>query len=202
MSRVNLPGMQPVDRVRTRPGGRNAQARERVINAVRQALEAGDIEGLSVEALARASGVHKATIYRRWLSTAGVIAELLNALTPVRTPLPDTGDLQEDLTEVANRVAATIAAPMSRVMLPIVAGTTDLRLAEAATRYWTSLFDHTAGIVRNAQHRGQATTHVDPRDAIESLLAPIYLRTLVTHEPVTAELLDQLVERTARMLQP
>lgn len=192
--------MEEVDRVRRRPGGRNAEARERVFAAVRRALEDGDVEALSVEALARASGVHKTTIYRRWLSTAGLIADLLAALTPVRTPLPDTGDLRADLADVARRVAATLAAPMSRSMLPIVAGTTDERLAGAAGRYWSSLFDHTAQVVRNAQDRGEAAAHVDPRDAVESLLAPIYLRVLITREPVTTEVIDRLVEQTARML--
>jgi hypothetical protein len=62
---------------------------------------------------------------------------------------------------------------------------------------------HTArSIVRRAQHRGDAAVDVDPINAIESLLAPIYLRTLVTHQPATSELLDRLVDRTVRMLRP
>ena len=194
--------MDGVDRVRTRPGGRNADVRERVFAAVRDALEHGDPAALTIDEVARRSGVHKATIYRRWLSTAGLVADLLIALTPVETPLPDTGDLRRDLLDVATRVADTIASPMSQTMLPLIAASSGDRLADAAAGYWASLFDHTATVVRRAQHRGQATSDIDPVDAIESLLAPIYLRALVTHQPVDAAHIARAVDLTVRMLQP
>jgi AcrR family transcriptional regulator len=191
-----------VDRVRSRPGGRSAEVRERVFRAVRDALERGDPGALTIEEVARRSGVHKATIYRRWVSTAGLVADLLTALTPVRTPLPDTGDLHRDLVEVATRVADTVASPISQAMLPLVAASTEDRLAQAAAGYWASLFEHTATIVRRAQARGQAANDIDPVRAIESLVAPIYLRALVTHQPMAAVDIADLAARTVRMLQP
>jgi AcrR family transcriptional regulator len=191
-----------VDRVRSRPGGRSADVRERVFRAVREALERGDSSALTIEEVARRSGVNKATIYRRWISTAGLVADLLIALTPVRTPLPDTGDLYRDLVAVATRVADTVASPMSQAMLPLIAAGTGDRLAQAAAGYWTSLFDHTATVVRRAQERGQAATDLDPIQAIESLVAPIYLRALVTHQPVDAAVIAAAAARTVRMLQP
>jgi AcrR family transcriptional regulator len=176
--------------------------RERVFAAVREALEHGDPAALTIDEVARRSGVHKATIYRRWLSTAGLVADLLLALTPVQTPLPDTGDLRRDLVEVATRVADTIASPMSRTMLPLVAASAGTELADAAAGYWTSLFDHTATVIRRAQQRGHATTDIDPITAIETLLAPIYLRTLVTHQPVTDTFIETLADRVVRILKP
>jgi Tetracyclin repressor-like, C-terminal domain len=118
------------------------------------------------------------------------------------TPLPDTGDLRRDLAAVANRVAATLATPMSQAMVHLVAGTTDDHLIQAAAGYWSTLFDHTAEVVRRAQRRGQATADIDPLAAVESLLAPIYLRVLVTRQPITTPFLESLVERTTRMLEP
>ncbi|GAB3425536.1 TetR/AcrR family transcriptional regulator [Flindersiella endophytica] len=193
---------EQVDRVRSRPGGRSADVRDRVFRAVRDALERGDPGALTIEEVARRSGVHKATIYRRWVSTAGLVADLLVALTPVTTPLPDTGDLCRDLTDVATRVAETVASPMSQAMLPLVAASTEDRLAHAAAGYWASLFEHTATIVRRAQERGQAATDVDPVHAIETLVAPIYLRALITHQPMDTADITALATRTVRMLQP
>lgn len=192
--------MDGVDRVRARPGGRSADVRERVFGAVRDALERGDPAALAIEEVARRSGVHKTTIYRRWLSSAGLVADLLIALTPVETPLPDTGDLRRDLIEVATRVADTIASPMSRTMLPLIAASADDRLARAAAGYWASLFDHTAAVIRRAQQRGEATTDVDPVSALETLLGPIYLRALVTHQAVDAALIERSADLTTRML--
>jgi hypothetical protein len=74
--------------------------------------------------------------------------------------------------------------------------------AQWTADYWGSLFDHTATVIRRAQQRGQATTDIDPIHAIESLLAPIYLRTLTTHQPVDATLVAATAAATARMLHP
>jgi AcrR family transcriptional regulator len=189
-----------VDQVRVRPGGRSAEVRARVFEAVRDALERGDPAALTIDEVARRSGVHKATIYRRWLSTGGLVADLLTALTPVETPLPDTGDLRADLLDVATRVAGTVASPMSQAMLPLITAGTDGRLNAAAARYWSSLFDHTATVIHRAQQRGQAAADIDPVHAIELLLAPIYLRSLVTHQPVDAALVERAVDLTVRTL--
>jgi AcrR family transcriptional regulator len=194
--------MDGVDRVRARPGGRSADVRARVFGAVREALEDGDPAALTIDEIARRSGVHKATIYRRWLSTAGLVADLLVALTPVETPLPDTGDLRQDLLDVVTRVVDTIASPLSQAMLPLVTAASDDQLARAAAGYWGSLFDHTATVVRRAQQRGRATTDVDAGQAIESLLAPIYLRALVTRQPVDRPFVERLVDLTTRALRP
>jgi AcrR family transcriptional regulator len=189
-----------VDQVRARPGGRSAEVRARVFEAVRDALERGDPGGLTIDEVARRSGVHKATIYRRWLSTGGLVADLLTALTPVDTPLPDTGDLRADLLDVATRVAGTVASPMSQAMLPLITAGADERLNAAAANYWSSLFHHTATVIHRAQQRGQAAADVDPVHAIELLLAPIYLRSLVTHQLVDTAVIERAVDLTVRTL--
>jgi AcrR family transcriptional regulator len=192
--------MDGVDRVRTRTGGRSATVREKVFTALHEALASGDPDALAVDELARRSGVHKATIYRRWMSTSGALADLLGELTPLTTPLPDTGDLRRDLAGVAKRVARTLTSPTSNAIVHHIAGSRDPELARAARAYWGSLFEHTAEVIRSAQRRGEASTQLDPVEAIETLLAPIYLRLLVTREPVDARFLDRLVARTAALL--
>lgn len=174
--------------------------REKVFTALRETLASGNPDALAIDELARRSGVHKATIYRRWMSTSGALADLLGELTPLTTPLPDTGDLHRDLAGVAERVARTLTSPTSNAIVHHIAGSTDDKLKRAAQAYWGSLFEHTAEVVRRAQRRAEASPEVDAMEAIETLLAPIYLRLLVTHEPVDDAFLARLVTRTARML--
>jgi AcrR family transcriptional regulator len=153
---------------------------------------------LSIERLAARAGVHKVTIYRRWMSTAGLVAEVLAGLTPVETPVPDTGSLRDDLLAVARRVAATIAQPGVESMLRVVAGSTDERLADAARSYWDAVLDRAAEPVRLAQARGDADPDADPLVVVESLLAPLYLRLLVTRRPVDPATLVNAVDRVAK----
>lgn len=191
-----------VDQVRTRTGGRSARVRQRVLAAVRHALESGDTDGLTIERLADKAGVHRATIYRRWLSSAGLVADLLASLTPLEPELPDTGDLRSDLLAVARRVADTVDTPFARSTLQLAAASDDPELTTAASDYWSKLLDHTAKIIRRAQQRGDAATDIDPVAAIESLLGPIHMRTLVTRQPLTRTDIEHLAHRTARMLRP
>ncbi len=194
--------MTPIDQVQARPGGRNAQVRARVFTALRQALESGNPDNLSFDRIAATAGVHRATLYRRWLSTERLVTELLIELTPLDTPLPDTGTLRGDLARVVARVAATAATPAAQLTQRLVAGSADPQLAEAARGYWASVLDRTAEIIRRAQRRGEATADIDAVAATESLLAPIHLRLLVTHQPVTDEFRTRLVDHTIRLLRP
>jgi AcrR family transcriptional regulator len=192
----------PIDQVRSRPGGRNAQVRQRVFDAVRAALESGQPTELSVERLAARAGVHRVTIYRRWLSAEGVVADLLTYLTPVSTPLPDTGRLDSDMRALITRVASTITEPSVLAMLRLSAGSTDPVLIEAARGYWSSLLQYTAAVIRRAQGRGEATSEIDATDATESALGPLYLRLLVTRQPIDEHFLSTVTARAVRLVRP
>ncbi|HEV2779175.1 MAG TPA: TetR/AcrR family transcriptional regulator C-terminal ligand-binding domain-containing protein [Actinophytocola sp.] len=194
--------MPPIDQVRARPGGRNAQVRARVFDALRRALDSGDPERLSFDRLAESAGVHRATLYRRWLSTDGLVADLLIELTPLGTPPPDTDTLRGDLSRLVARAAATAATPAARTLQRLVAGSADPHVAEAARGYWAGVVGRAAEVVRRAQRRGEAAADIDAAQAIETLLAPIHLRLLLTHQPVTEEFRAGLVDRAVRMLRP
>ncbi len=154
---------------------------------------------LQAERVVRIGGAF--VVWRRWLSTSGALADLLSELTPLTVPLPDTGNLRGDLTAIATRVARTLTSPTSNAIVHHIAGSADPDLARAASAYWGSLFNHTAQVIRRAQQRGEASADVDTVAAIENL-APLYLRLLITRQPLDRQLIDDLVARTGRLLAP
>lgn len=103
---------------------------------------------------------------------------------------------------IAARVSRTLTSPTSNAIVRHIAGSADPHLTRAASAYWGSLFDHTAQVVRRAQRRGEASADFDPVAAIENLLAPLYLRLLITGQPLDRQLIDDLVARTSRLLAP
>ncbi|WP_375424820.1 TetR/AcrR family transcriptional regulator [uncultured Friedmanniella sp.] len=69
---------------------------DQILNATQDLLIEEGFERLSMDAVARRCGASKATIYRRWPSkTALVVSAAAALLQP--PPVPDTGDLREDL---------------------------------------------------------------------------------------------------------
>lgn len=173
-----------------------------MLSAVRDALEAGNDSALSVDRLAETASVHRSTIYRRWATTDALVAELLRSLTPVETPIPDTGTLATDLLSLARRVARTITSPLVESTLRLAAASADPDLVDAARNYWSSVLERNAIIVERAQARGDATKEIAPIDAVEVLLAPIYFRLLVARRSIKPAEVDGIAEQTARMLAP
>jgi hypothetical protein len=96
----------------------------------------------------------------------------------------------------------TLTSPTANSIVHRIAGSTDPVLSQAAQAYWGGIFRSTATVVERAQQRGQAAPGIDPVSAVETLLAPLYLRLLVTHQPVSTAVLTDLVDRTMRLLSP
>ncbi|MEU4828600.1 TetR family transcriptional regulator, partial [Actinomadura sp. NPDC023710] len=58
--------VQPRATGAVRPGGRTARTRAAVLAATQGELEEAGYAGLTLEKVAERSGVHLATLYRRW----------------------------------------------------------------------------------------------------------------------------------------
>jgi hypothetical protein len=70
----------------------------------------------------------------------------------------------------------------------------DARLAAAGRRFWADRLALDAAIVERAIARGDISASVDPRQVIESALGPIYLRLLLTGEPLDQTFLQAIVD--------
>ncbi|OLB62855.1 MAG: hypothetical protein AUH94_04320 [Ktedonobacter sp. 13_2_20CM_2_54_8] len=79
---------------------RSAQSHQAILEATLALFAEEGLAGSSIEAIAERAGVGKTTIYRRWPSKEDVIKD---ALTLFREdlPLPDTGNIRNDLLYIA-----------------------------------------------------------------------------------------------------
>lgn len=77
---------------------RNPATRQAILNATRQILSEKGYGGISFEEIARRAGAGKPTIYRWWPTKADLFIEVYGADKDQEVPVPDTGNLAEDLT--------------------------------------------------------------------------------------------------------
>ena len=83
------------------PRVRSARAHEQVLSAAQELFSERGIDGASMDAIAEASGVSKATIYKHWPDKDALCLEVLYRLKN-QIPIFETDDLRADLTALLN----------------------------------------------------------------------------------------------------
>ncbi|HVW06086.1 MAG TPA: TetR/AcrR family transcriptional regulator [Vicinamibacterales bacterium] len=99
---------------------RSTRAHDAVLQAAARLFAERGIDATSMDAIAAASGVSKATIYKHWPDKDALCLEVMAALHGFEDELPDTntGDLRADLLAVMGRVPPTKAAEIRQRILP------------------------------------------------------------------------------------
>ncbi|MGW1095603.1 TetR/AcrR family transcriptional regulator [Streptomyces sp. NPDC002455] len=182
-----------------RPGGRTARVREAVLRAAGDALVEQGFDRLDLADVARRAEVGKTTVYRRWSTAAGLVADLLTEMAEQSVPRTDTGSLDEDLRSNARLVVRTLTDPRQGPLFTAVvaAATCDARTAEALHRFYAVRIEEWAGCVDAAVARGDLPPGTDAREVIRAVSAPLYYRLLASGDPLDETVADRAAEAAA-----
>lgn len=183
-------------RPRRRVGGRSARVRRAVLEATLAELAESGYGGLSIEAVARRAGVHKTTVYRHWPDRDRLVTEALLHLSDQQLPVPDTGSLRSDLVALAMAIADQITHPQVTALVRTLVAEGDrlFALRETARSFWSRRFTLTGRVIWRAVDRGELPPETDVPLLLESLIAPLYLRLLVTGEELSEEFIVRVVD--------
>jgi AcrR family transcriptional regulator len=185
-----------------RPGGRSALVRDKVHQAVADLLAERGTAELSIPAVASRAGVNPTSIYRRWHTREGLLADVAMTWLERDHPFPDTGSLRGDLTAWANAAAADLAQPEGRLFLlaliTSIPGTPEAQ-AERNQHLQRRIHDLTQFVDRAAD-RGENPP--DPGTVADAILGPLYLRALWDTLPADPAYPRSLVERLLSTVNP
>ncbi|MGW7054096.1 TetR/AcrR family transcriptional regulator [Streptomyces sp. NPDC054887] len=170
-----------------RPGGRTAKVRAAVLEATRDALVEGGFHGVNPDRVAARAAVGKTTVYRRWGSAAGLVADLLRDMAEQSVPAADTGSLDGDLLANARLVHRTLTDPrMGPVFQAVVAAAAcDEECATALNGFYATRIHAWAPCVDRAADRGEVPAGTDAGEVVRAVSAPLYYRFLVSREPLS-----------------
>jgi AcrR family transcriptional regulator len=182
-----------------RPGGRSARTRAAVLGATEDLLAEVGYEELTFEAVAQRAGVHKTTVYRRWPTKPDLVADAARERSLQQVELPDTGALLGDLTALARAVAANIGSEVGSAMTKtlVAAAATSPSVADVTHRFWAERLRLSGAIVERAIARGDLPPSTDSNVLIESLVGALYVRLLLTGEPIDEAVADQIARAVA-----
>lgn len=175
-----------------RPGGRSARVRTAVHAAALELLETHPWEELSVPLVAEASGVHQATVYRRWGTMSTLLNDVVNEWSATTASLPDTGSLRDDL----QIYAAAVAKSLEEGNVPLILRAVVMEIRPGEPRQASAAFvereRQLQAMLDRAQARGELTPTLD--ELLELVVAPLYFYALFT-EPIPEADASRLVER-------
>jgi AcrR family transcriptional regulator len=172
---------------RGRPVGRGPKVRAVVLAATLGELTESGYAALTVENVARRAGVHKTTVYRRWNDRESLVADAVTELASTRVPFPDSGDISADLHELARSLVRYLASPAGQAVTAITRSDAGRipEVASAQHRFFEDRYRQAEPVISAAIARGDLPPGTVAAEVVRAVIAPIYLRVLVTSEPIS-----------------
>ncbi|MFJ3192637.1 TetR/AcrR family transcriptional regulator [Streptomyces griseoviridis] len=192
-------GFEGADPGTVRPGGRTARVRESVLRAAGDALAEQGFAQLDLADVARRAEVGKTTVYRRWGTVTGLVADLLLDMAEQSLPRTETGSLLGDLTANARLVQRTLADPRQGALFKavIAAATCEAKTAEALHRFYDIRVNEWAPCVQQAIDRGEVPEGTDAHEVVRAVSAPLYYRLLTSGDRLDEAAADRAATAAA-----
>ncbi|MFG1816576.1 TetR/AcrR family transcriptional regulator [Kribbella sp. NPDC049174] len=186
---------------RGRPRDPDAEPRIRRY-AVQLLLERG-FDGMTVDDVAEAAGVGKATIYRRWVSKEQLANDALADLFDIEIPDADTGSIEGDLRQVYTDALTFVNSKegLALIRLAVSEATRDERSAAIYRAFLERRIQLTEAALDRARARGEPIrSNVDTALMVQWLAGVFVIRALTGEPMPTPEDADRLLTFTMRCI--
>lgn len=176
-----------------RPGGRSARVRAAVLDAVLAEVTEHGYDGLTVDGVASRAGVHRTSVYRRWVDVGGLLADALNRAAEDDWSPPDTGSVREDLIELGREVGQ-LGHPGSVGAAVIAASFRSAEAGSALRAFWADRYVRCEVIVERAVARGELPAELDARRLLIAATAPLFHQLVLLGDALTDEQITAYAE--------
>jgi AcrR family transcriptional regulator len=181
--------MDPVKSKPPRPRGRpkSEAARNAVLSVAAELIANEGIGAVTMEAVARISGVGKPTLYRSWRNREELaMAALLKDGMP-ETSLRETSSAFKDLLQHIKRVVAIFSNPKGRnVALMVASADADSELSKAF-RNQVILASRNEGrlLIMRGLRDGSIRPGINVDTVLDMIYGPVFYRLLIGHLPLS-----------------
>jgi AcrR family transcriptional regulator len=173
---------------------RGEHVRRTVLDAAFEELAAHGFDAATVAGVAKRSGVHETTVYRRWVTRENLFVAALLERSADAIPAPDTGSTRGDLLAILREILAYVGSPGGAAVLRAATLPVDTTYSDVRKAFWAHRLDTLSPVVARGIERGDLRDDTDARLLLEMLVAPIHGRLLLTGEPVDDGLAERLVD--------
>jgi AcrR family transcriptional regulator len=176
---------------------------DRILESALATLAEVGYTRLRLDTLAARAGVAKTTILRRWPSKAAIAAAALQRLALQTVEVPESGDLREDLRAMLGNAVSMFGDGAGRFVPAMMRESG--QHAEIADLLATVIQTRRAAYRRVLNHaiaRHDLDPGIDQEVVIDMLIGPVWTRLLITRQPVTHALVDEIFDVVLRAYAP
>jgi AcrR family transcriptional regulator len=174
---------------------RSIRSHQAILAATTQLLAEVGYSALTIEGVATRAGVGKATVYRWWPSKGALVIEAMSTGLGM-IPVAETGDLRQDLLAVGKGIVQTLARTPAGAVIPALAADL-MRDPDMAEQFRSQIIRPRRSAIKQLLHhavdRGKLPADLDIDLLIDVYAGTVFYRVLVSGEPVTDRLAEQLV---------
>ena len=154
------------------------------------------IGGVSIDEVARRSGVAKTTIYRHWPSRSALLIDACSRLA-TKPEAPDTGSLKGDLAILLSRLAQQLKSARWPAILPSIidAAERDKEITRLHQQLQATFSAPYRTVIERARERGDLPKALETSDLLAALLGPLFYRRWFSREPIDEKCVQAVVAR-------
>ncbi|WP_053206123.1 TetR/AcrR family transcriptional regulator [Jiangella muralis] len=175
---------------------RSARSHKRIVDCTVAELERVGYYELTIEGVAQAAGVSKATIYRWWPSKPSLVAEAI-ASSLDHDMAPETDDVERDLLAAIQTTIDNFGGSLGGIALPALVA--DLAHDAAGYRAFYEGFlkprrAASAAVIRRAIDEGLLAPDTDAELTLDLWAGAVFYRILISRQPVTDQFAEEILK--------
>ncbi len=173
------------------------RSKKAVLAATYQLLSEAGLAGASVDAIARRSGVSKATIYRHWPNRSALVLDACSRLGG-QGEIPERGSLRADLLALASTLAHQLRSARWAQILPSIidAAERDPETAQLHARLHAGFTAGFLKVIERGQARGELPQGREPVDVVAAIMGPLFYRRWFSREALDPRFVESVVDMT------
>src|SRR5947209_19264200 len=150
---------------------RSQDARRAILRSTLKLLQETGFPDLTIEAIAAAADVGKATVYRWWPSKAALVADAFSSSADEELRFPDTGSVRSDVSIQMKHLVRVLRGRRGRIVAALIGGgQSDPELIQAfRDRFMTPRRQEAYGILRRGIARGELRKDLNLDLALDTL---------------------------------
>ncbi len=173
-----------------------------ILDAAWKLLLTKPLQEISIEAIAKMSGVGKATIYRWWPSKCAVVIDAINDKVLPQIEFPECDTVTESIRLQMQSLIRAFAGDYGRILGQIIA---DGQACPERLEHFRKNFIYqrramVRALIEKGIANGEFRQDLDIELTIDALYGPIFYRLLVKHLPLDKEFEDKLPETALKLL--